>query len=274
MAFDHENHTIDPATGYQIHKDTGHRIGLDPAPARAVDHDPEWPKWIPVHDSHVVRRKVDGAPDHVSVPAFPEYHVNRGDGLVTVLVRNEDEEKAATGEAKEPEAPVPVDDAARRAVVADVARAARALAEGIAREEAAQHARLVAEEAARRTAEQQELAERNRAAAEELAEKQRARLAENLAKSPPVDRDARLVAEREAAERDGRASQTLAENERARLQGDPRLQGGPTAAQNPAEMPPRHAPERETAPLPTARGPERYVDPQHRADPYGDPGAI
>jgi hypothetical protein len=217
MAFNHENHTIDPATGYQVHKDTGHRIGLDQAPPQPTGNDREWPKWVAVHDSHVMRRKMEGAPDHVSVPAFPDFHVNRNDGVVTVLVRNEDEEKLAAAEYKEPGAPVPVDDAARRAVVADVERAKKVRDADVAREAAADHTALVNEEAARRTAEQQELAERNREAAEELAERQRARLAENLAKSPERTKagdDARSVAERDAAERDRRAAASVAEKDR------------------------------------------------------------
>jgi hypothetical protein len=95
MAFDHETHTIDPATGFQVHKETGHRIGLDPAPHRPVSEDAEWPKWVTPHPSHVVRKEVPGAPDYLSVPAFPHFYVNRGDGEVTVLVHNEDEEKRA-----------------------------------------------------------------------------------------------------------------------------------------------------------------------------------
>lgn len=56
--------------------------------------DPEWPRWVKVHDSHVVTKVTEGAPAHVSVPDWPEFHVGR-DGAVTVLVRDEEEEKRA-----------------------------------------------------------------------------------------------------------------------------------------------------------------------------------
>ncbi len=108
MAFDHENHTIDPATGFQVHKETGHRIGIDSAPHRPVDADPEWPKWVVPHEGHVVRRKVEGAPDHLGVPAFPHHHVSRHDGSVTVMVSNPEEESLASSNpsaAKGEEAP-------------------------------------------------------------------------------------------------------------------------------------------------------------------------
>ena len=102
MAFDHENHAIDPATGFQVHKETGHRIGLDPAPHLPVNQDTEWPKWVVPHHSHVVSKEVHGAPEHLSVPAFPQFHVNREGGEVTVLVHNEDEEKRAIESAEPP----------------------------------------------------------------------------------------------------------------------------------------------------------------------------
>ena len=52
-----ERHEIDPKTGFMVHKETGQPVGLFEAPPK-------------------------------------EFHVNRLDGSVTVLVANEDEEKA------------------------------------------------------------------------------------------------------------------------------------------------------------------------------------
>lgn len=96
MSFDPKIHEIHPETGFHVHKETGHIVGLVPAPAARVNHDSEWPRWVKPHDSHIVRQSVAGAPDHVSTPHFPHVHVNRVDGTVTVLVENEDEEKRAT----------------------------------------------------------------------------------------------------------------------------------------------------------------------------------
>jgi hypothetical protein len=110
MAFDPENHEIDPRSGFMVHKDTGHPIGLVPPPLHSPK-DIEWPKWVKVHESHVLRKEVSGAPPHVSVPLFPEFHVNRESGEVTVLVHDEDQEKKAL-EAKpsdEPQLPLTVE---------------------------------------------------------------------------------------------------------------------------------------------------------------------
>lgn len=115
MAYDPNQHEIHPQTGFIVDKETGHPVGLAPAPHRRVNHDDEWPKWVKPHESHVVVRRHEGAPDHVSAPGWEEVHVGR-DGVVTVLVRNEDEEAKALAareepHAEEPEAqpPVPVE---------------------------------------------------------------------------------------------------------------------------------------------------------------------
>lgn len=63
----------------------------------------DYPKWVKVHDSHIVRRHVDGFPDHIIAPDFADTHVNRVDGVVTVLVADEDEEKRAVGARVDPE---------------------------------------------------------------------------------------------------------------------------------------------------------------------------
>lgn len=95
MAFDQEKHEIDPQTGFAVDKETGVQVGLEQAPLKPVSDDLEFPKWVVPHESRVFRKKSDNAPDHVSTPDFENFHVNRVDGSVTVLVKNEDEENIA-----------------------------------------------------------------------------------------------------------------------------------------------------------------------------------
>lgn len=95
MAFDPKVHDIDPATGFQVDKDTGHPTGLVGKPHLPVTEERDWPKWVVVHEGHVVRKKGDGGPEHVSVPGFAEFHVNRVGGAVMVLVKDADEEHRA-----------------------------------------------------------------------------------------------------------------------------------------------------------------------------------
>ena len=102
MAFDHENHTIDPATGFQVDKTTGHKIGLENRPAEKVPY-VDFPKWIECHLGHIVRKRDGEGPEHVSTPAFPECHVDRVTGKVTVLVKDEEEEKLALADPKHDE---------------------------------------------------------------------------------------------------------------------------------------------------------------------------
>ena len=187
--FDQENHTIDPVTGFVIHKDDGHLIGIEQVPAPVV-RGVEWPKWVVPHDSQIQRKKTEGAPDHVSTPGFADYNVIRVNGEVMVLVADEDEEKVATGEYKEAEVePLVDDDTTRRAVRADVARAKLALANALAREEAQKQADVENEEVARRVTERQELEVRNLEAADAAAKAQRERTAGSLG----VDVDPRYV---------------------------------------------------------------------------------
>lgn len=54
--------------------------------------DEDFPKWVAPHASHV-----DRIGDHVSVPHFPEFHVDRK-GNLTVLVRDAEEESRALAE--------------------------------------------------------------------------------------------------------------------------------------------------------------------------------
>lgn len=55
----------------------------------------EFPKWVVPHDSHVLRKMEGSAPVHISAPEWPEIHVNRVDGVVTVLVNSQQEEARA-----------------------------------------------------------------------------------------------------------------------------------------------------------------------------------
>lgn len=59
----------------------------------------EYPKWIEPHASHVV-----DTGGHLSVPLFPEFHVDRHDGKVTVKVMDEDHEAIALAAKQEPKA--------------------------------------------------------------------------------------------------------------------------------------------------------------------------
>ena len=182
---DPNNHVIDPVTGFAIHKDDGHIIGLEQA-TPPVTVGKEWPKWVVAHDSQVVRKEVDGYPTAISTPGFADSHVNRATGEVTVLVNDEDEEKRALGEYQKPEAePLVDDDVIRRQVRRDIDNANVALAVSVNADEAEKQKAIEDEEVARRVAEQQELAARNAEAALEAAKAQRERLAEKL--GTPVD---------------------------------------------------------------------------------------
>lgn len=63
------------------------QAALDAAKAKAAYQ--EYPKFVDVHPSHVVRTG-----DHVSVPNFSHHHVDR-DGAVTVWVKDAEEEAKA-----------------------------------------------------------------------------------------------------------------------------------------------------------------------------------
>lgn len=107
-AFNPDIHDIDPKTGFQIDKETGVMSGLVAKPHAPVSAERDWPAWVPVHESHVVRVQVGDAPAHISTPDYVDFHVNRVTGEVTVLVNNEEEERRATS-GKEP-SPAPVAD--------------------------------------------------------------------------------------------------------------------------------------------------------------------
>lgn len=110
MAFNSQLHEIDTVTGFQVDKDTKLPTGLVGRPPNAprrietvviVDPtvaDAEWPKWVPVHESRIAKKSVDGAPDYVSVPGYENFHVDRLDGSVTVLVADEDAAREAASE--------------------------------------------------------------------------------------------------------------------------------------------------------------------------------
>jgi hypothetical protein len=103
MAFDQDKHGFDQH-GFQIDKASGHRIGLDPAPAARVSPDKEYPKWVTPHPSHIVRKETPDAPEHVSTPQFPQFHIDRLTKAVTVLVADAKEEAKALAELVVPKA--------------------------------------------------------------------------------------------------------------------------------------------------------------------------
>jgi hypothetical protein len=96
MAFDPKLHEIHPASGFMVDKESGHPVGLVPPPVPKSALDPEFPKWIEPHESHI--EKTGG---HISVPLFP-FHVQRGSNVVTVMVKDADEEKQAIEAKTEP----------------------------------------------------------------------------------------------------------------------------------------------------------------------------
>ena len=92
MAFDSVHHTVDPVTGYHIHKATWHRVGIDPAPiAKHPEAGSEYPKWVTPHPGHVMHHPLYG---HVSTPHFSDASVDR-DGTIKVRVEDADEEAKA-----------------------------------------------------------------------------------------------------------------------------------------------------------------------------------
>ncbi len=150
--------------------DTGHLVGIEQRPYAATVRQ-DWPKWVVPHESQIVRTKAEGMPDQVSTPGFADFHVNRADGVVTVLVANEAEEQRAAGEYQAPELDeyAQVDEETKREVRAEVERFMREQAEAIAQHAAIDREKLIMEESLRRSAEKRDRAERDREAAENAA---------------------------------------------------------------------------------------------------------
>ena len=67
----------------------------------------DWPRWVPVHQSHIARKDGGDAPTHISVPDFADYHVNRATGEVTVMVKDEAEAARAAADIKVKAEPEP-----------------------------------------------------------------------------------------------------------------------------------------------------------------------
>lgn len=86
MVYDPAQHILDPQTGFIVHKDLGHRIGLEPAPVRTETT--EFPKWVEVHESHL-----DGG----VAQEFAQTEHTRA-GLFRVLVNDAEEEAKAIAE--------------------------------------------------------------------------------------------------------------------------------------------------------------------------------
>ena len=200
MAFDPENHEIDPKSGFMVHKETGHPIGLVPPPLHSPK-DIEWPKWVKVHDSHILRKEIEGAPDHVSVPAFPDFHVNRENGEVTVLVHDEDQEKVATSEvikADEDQKQLPsLDEQTRREVHRDVEGTEREQSAALSAAIQRQRDESEAEETRRRMVEKAAATDQNQKTAAEIAAADQAALDAQL--GAPVNEERRRILAEEAA---------------------------------------------------------------------------
>ena len=91
---DPEKHVQHPS-GFYVDKETGVPMGIAAVPPQRVSDETEWPKWIVPHEAHIVRREVPGSVPHISVPHFPDFHINRHDGSVMVQVKDAAEEEKA-----------------------------------------------------------------------------------------------------------------------------------------------------------------------------------
>ena len=198
MAFDAENHEIDPRSGFMVSKETGHPMGLVPPPLRSPQNI-EWPKWVKVHDSHIDRKKVDGMPDYVSTPAYPDFHVNRANGEVMVLVHDEDQEKAATAEAvkadDDDQKRLPgLDEQTRREVHRDIEATELDQSRAASAEVLAARAVIEADETRRRMDEKARLREQDKKTAAEIAASDQAALDTQLGEPVAAERR-RILAE-------------------------------------------------------------------------------
>jgi hypothetical protein len=101
MAID-ERHEIHPQSGFAVDKKTGVPVGLVGMPHLPVSSETEFPKWVTPHDSHVVMQGINKITPH-----FPEFHVDRSDQSVTVMVKDTEEEAKALAAKVEPKAEEP-----------------------------------------------------------------------------------------------------------------------------------------------------------------------
>lgn len=101
MAFDSKVHEFSPTSGFIVDKQTGHPVGLvaNPTLGAIPNRGARYPTWVTPHDSYVVR--YEGKP--AVTPLLGDCHVDRNTGVVTVLVRDEDDEKRAMSEAPKEE---------------------------------------------------------------------------------------------------------------------------------------------------------------------------
>lgn len=97
MAFDHENHMLDPVSGLQVHKDTGHLIGIEQHPPQP-SVGTEFPKLVEPHPNHVVWH----SGNHVSTPNFLMIDRDRVTGIVKVMVHDATEEAFALADPHAP----------------------------------------------------------------------------------------------------------------------------------------------------------------------------
>ena len=101
MAFDPAQHEVDDKTGFHIHKETGLPVGMGSVAHKPTDFDEkqpvsrEYPSWVKVHRGHIVRAEGTG---HISVPLFPEFHIDRVTQEISVLVKDAEEEAKASAD--------------------------------------------------------------------------------------------------------------------------------------------------------------------------------
>ena len=58
----------------------------------------EYPKWVVAHKSHIHVTTWPNGAKHITTPDWPEFHINRIDGIVSVLVNTAEEAARATAE--------------------------------------------------------------------------------------------------------------------------------------------------------------------------------
>lgn len=92
MAYDEKLHRLDDH-GFIVDRHTGQRVGLEQTRSESP-RDVEFPKWVKVHDSQIVRQNAQGG-EHISTPRWPQYVIDRVTQEVRVLVANVEEEAEA-----------------------------------------------------------------------------------------------------------------------------------------------------------------------------------
>ena len=101
MTYDPAKDRIDAKTGFALDRRTGQPIGMLPLAIRkAKDDGSPYPKWVPVHSSHLLHGvKVNGVERAgLSVVDFTQFHLDRVTKVMSVTVNDEAEEERAASD--------------------------------------------------------------------------------------------------------------------------------------------------------------------------------